>query len=90
MIAYEPVWAIGTGLTASVDKVAEIHLFIRNIISDISNKRIAISFLFYMEVQLILIMLELIGVNNVNGFLVGGASLDVEKFVDIINIVDQK
>ena len=31
-----------------------------------------------------------IGVNNVNGFLIGGASLDVEKFVDIINIVDQK
>ena len=28
--------------------------------------------------------------NNVNGFLIGGASLDVEKFVDIINIVDQK
>ena len=33
---------------------------------------------------------ELIDVDNVNGFLIGGASLDVEKFVDIINIVDQK
>jgi len=33
---------------------------------------------------------ELIAVDNVNGFLIGGASLDVEKFVEIINIVDQK
>ena len=38
VIAYEPVWAIVTGLTASVDKVAEIHIFIRNMLSDISNK----------------------------------------------------
>ena len=33
---------------------------------------------------------ELINVNSVNGFLIGGASLDVEKFVDIIKIVDKK
>ena len=91
VIAYEPVWAIGTGLTASVDKVAEIHFFIRNMLSDISKKE---------ESNLIPILYggsvnsdnaeELIGVNDVNGFLIGGASLDVEKFVDIINIVDQK
>ena len=91
MIAYEPVWAIGTGLTASVDKVAEIHLFIREILSDISNRGGS---------NLIPILYggsvnsdnaeELIGVDDVNGFLIGGASLDVEKFVDIINIVDQK
>ena len=91
VIAYEPVWAIGTGLTASVDKVAEIHLFIRKMLSDISNKE---------DSNLIPILYggsvnsdnaeELIGVNDVNGFLIGGASLDVEKFVDIINIVDQK
>ena len=91
VIAYEPVWAIGTGLTASVDKVAEIHLFIRKMLSDISNKE---------DSNLIPILYggsvnsgnaeELIDVENVNGFLIGGASLDVEKFVDIINIVDQK
>ena len=91
IIAYEPVWAIGTGLTASVDKVAEIHLFIRKTLSDISNKE---------DSNLIPILYggsvnsgnaeDLIDVENVNGFLIGGASLDVEKFVDIINIVDQK
>ena len=91
VIAYEPVWAIGTGLTASIDKVTEIHLFIRKILSDISNREGS---------NLIPIIYggsvnsdnaeDLIGVNDVNGFLIGGASLDVEKFVDIINIVDRK
>ena len=91
VVAYEPVWAIGTGLTASVEKVAEIHLFIRKVLSAISNKE---------ESDFIPILYggsvdsnnagDLINVDNVNGFLIGGASLDVEKFVDIINIVDQK
>ena len=91
VIAYEPVWAIGTGLTASVDKVAEIHLFIRETLSAIFSKE---------ESDLIPVLYggsvnsdnaeELIAVDNVNGFLIGGASLDVEKFVNIINIVDQK
>ena len=91
VIAYEPVWAIGTGLTASVEKVAEIHLFIRDILSAISSRE---------ESDLVPVLYggsvnsnnagELIDVDNVNGFLIGGASLDVEKFVDIINIVDQK
>ena len=91
VIAYEPVWAIGTGLTASVDKVAEIHLFIIEKLSAIFSKE---------ESDLTPILYggsvnsdnaeELINVDNVNGFLIGGASLDVEKFVHIINIVDQK
>ena len=91
VIAYEPVWAIGTGLTASVKKVAEIHSFIRDTFSDFSNKE---------ESDLVPILYggsvnpnnakELIDVDNVNGFLIGGASLDVEKFVDIVKIVDQK
>ena len=91
VIAYEPVWAIGTGLTASVEKVAEIHQFIRMTLSAIFSKE---------ESDLIPILYggsvnsdnaeELIDVDNVNGFLIGGASLDVEKFVDIINIVDRK
>lgn len=91
VIAYEPVWAIGTGLTASVEKVAEIHQFIRMTLSAIFSEE---------ESDLIPILYggsvnsdnaeELIDVDNVNGFLIGGASLDVEKFVDIINIVDRK
>ena len=91
VIAYEPVWAIGTGLTASIEKVGEIHSYIRGLLTE-----------FYDETESNLIPIlyggsvnsnnaeELINVNSVNGFLIGGASLDVEKFVDIIKIVDKK
>ena len=91
VIAYEPVWAIGTGLTASIEKVGEIHSYIRSLLTE-----------FYDETESSQIPIlyggsvnsnnaeELINVNSVNGFLIGGASLDVEKFVDIIKIVDKK
>ena len=91
VIAYEPVWAIGTGLTASIEKVGEIHAYIRAILSEFFDEA---------ESSLIPILYggsvnsdnaeELINVSSVNGFLIGGASLDVEKFVDIIKIVDKK
>jgi len=91
VIAYEPVWAIGTGLTASIEKVSEIHSYIRGLLSDFFDET---------ESSLVPILYggsvnadnaeELINVNSVNGFLIGGASLDVEKYVDIIKIVDQK
>ena len=91
VIAYEPVWAIGTGLTASIEKITEIHSYIRDLLSEFYNET---------ESSLIPILYggsvnfhnaeELINVQPVNGFLIGGASLDVEKFVDIIKIVDKK
>lgn len=90
VIAYEPVWAIGTGLTASVEKVSEIHSFIRTTLKDLSPES---------ESNNVPIIYggsvnsdnadELINANAVNGFLIGGASLDVDKFVEIINIVDK-
>jgi triosephosphate isomerase (TIM) len=90
VIAYEPVWAIGTGLTASVEKVSEIHSFIRTTLKELSSKS---------ESNNVPIIYggsvnsnnadELINANAVNGFLIGGASLDVDKFVEIINIVDK-
>ena len=91
VIAYEPVWAIGTGITASIEKVGEIHSYIRGLLTEFFDET---------ESSLIPILYggsvnsnnaeELINVNSVNGFLIGGASLDVEKFVDIIKIVDKK
>ena len=91
IIAYEPVWAIGTGLTASVEKVREMHLFIRKTIAEIySEKESDIVPILYGGSVNINNAEELINVENVNGFLIGGASLDVEKFVNIIKIVDQK
>ena len=91
IIAYEPVWAIGTGLTASVEKVREMHLFIRKTIAEIySEKESDIVPILYGGSVNINNAEKLINVENVNGFLIGGASIDVEKFVNIIKIVDQK
>ena len=90
VVAYEPVWAIGTGLTASVEKVSEIHSFIRTTLKDLFSE---------LESNNVPIIYggsvnsdnadELINAHGVNGFLIGGASLDVDKFVEIINIVDK-
>jgi len=91
LIAYEPVWAIGTGLTASAEKINEMHLFIRKIISNLYKEE---------NSDIVPILYggsvnsdnadELISINGVNGFLIGGASLDVVKFADIVNIVNDK
>ena len=84
VIAYEPVWAIGTGLTATVEKVSEIHSFIRTTLKDLSSDS---------ESNNVPIIYggsvnsdnadELINAYAVNGFLIGGASLDVDNFVEI-------
>ena len=90
VIAYEPVWAIGTGLTASVEKVSEIHSFIRTILKDLSSESESnnVPIIYGGSVNSFNAD-ELINVHAVNGFLIGGASLDVDKFVEIINIVDK-
>lgn len=89
VIAYEPVWAIGTGLTASVEKINDMHSYIRKILNKLFNN---------INIDNIPIIYggsvntenadELISIKSVNGFLIGGASLDVVKFVDIVNIVN--
>tara|TARA_B100000579_G_C22680864_1_gene780233 strand:+ start:246 stop:992 length:747 start_codon:yes stop_codon:yes gene_type:complete len=89
VVAYEPVWAIGTGLTASVEKINDMHSYIRKILNKLFNN---------INIDNIPIIYggsvntenadELISIKSVNGFLIGGASLDVVKFVDIVNIVN--
>ena len=90
IIAYEPVWAIGTGLTASVEKVSEIHSFIRTTLKDLlpESESNNVPIIYGGSVNSDNAD-ELINANAVNGFLIGGASLDVDKFVEIINIVDK-
>ena len=91
IIAYEPVWAIGSGLTASAEKINEMHSFIRIIISKLFKEEITnrIPILYGGSVNSENAY-ELISINGVNGFLIGGASLDVVKFTDIIKIVNDK
>lgn len=86
IIAYEPVWAIGTGVTASPDQAQEIHAFIRSLIEKKYGSEIA-------QTACILYggsckpgnAKELFGQKDVDGGLIGGASLKAEDFVSIIN-----
>ena len=84
VIAYEPVWAIGTGETATTEMVAETHGDIRNILSVIGLNEDTISILYGGSVSADNAE-SLSAIEDVDGFLIGGASLDVENFYSIYN-----
>ena len=85
VIAYEPVWAIGTGVTASADQAQEMHQFIRGLIADQYDQDTAdsISILYGGSVKPANAQ-EIFGKPDVDGGLVGGASLKSRDFTDII------
>lgn len=84
IIAYEPIWAIGTGVTATVEQIDETHNFLRSYLigkypqngnevplqygGSVNDKNAA----------------EIFAIENVNGALIGGASLKAEQFINII------
>lgn len=84
VIAYEPVWAIGTGKTATTDQAQQVHASIRNVLKNIYDKQTA---------DLVRIQYggsvkpanadELMSMPDIDGALVGGASLDPESFARI-------
>jgi triosephosphate isomerase len=83
VIAYEPVWAIGTGLTATPDKVQKIHAFIR---SQLAKKDVNISLLtrvLYGGSVKPANAAELFAQPDVDGGLIGGAALVASDFLDI-------
>ncbi len=88
VIAYEPVWAIGTGKTASVAQVQEVHIFVRSILADIFDKTIAsqLRILYGGSVKPGNID-ELMAQNDIDGVLVGGAALKIKSFDRIINFL---
>ncbi len=85
VIAYEPVWAIGTGKNATKEEAEEVHLFIRNLLKEIFNEKIS---------EKIVIQyggsvkgdnaMDLLSQKNIDGALVGGASLKAATFFEII------
>jgi triosephosphate isomerase len=80
IIAYEPVWAIGTGLVASLEQVAEAHSFIYEQLQTLGLTKTAILYGGSVKAEN---ARELSQVPYVNGFLVGGASLEVKSFLSI-------
>tara|TARA_Y100001970_G_scaffold95255_1_gene120024 strand:- start:999 stop:1745 length:747 start_codon:yes stop_codon:yes gene_type:complete len=91
IIAYEPVWAIGTGLTASSEQINEVHEFIRKILSQLfDDKESNNTPILYGGSVNSANANELISIDGVNGFLIGGASLDVIKFSKIVKIVNDQ
>ena len=86
VIAYEPIWAIGTGKTATSEQAQDIHLFIRNQIALKYSESIAneISILYGGSVKASNAK-EIFSQPDVDGGLVGGAALNAEEFNTIIN-----
>lgn len=85
VIAYEPVWAIGTGLTATKEQAQEVHAFIRKLITEKYSKEIAQSTtILYGGSCNPKNAAELFGQPDVDGGLIGGAALKADDFIAII------
>lgn len=86
IIAYEPVWAIGTGKTATPEQAQEIHQFCRGIIEKMYNKTIANkTVILYGGSVKPENAKALMDKPDIDGVLVGGASLKIESFSQIVN-----
>ena len=85
VIAYEPVWAIGTGKTATTDQAQEAHQFLRSVLEKSFGNMLAksIRILYGGSVKSNNIA-ELMAMSDIDGALVGGASLDPETFSKIV------
>jgi triosephosphate isomerase len=85
VIAYEPVWAIGTGKTATADQAQEAHAFVRRILREMSDKatsdKVRIEYGGSVKPEN---ARELLSQPDIDGALVGGASLDPRSFAQIV------
>ena len=85
IVAYEPIWAIGTGRTASPEQAEEAHLFVRTILAHLADQptadRMRIQYGGSVKPEN---AEELMRQKNIDGALIGGASLDPRSFAEII------
>ena len=90
VIAYEPVWAIGTGKTATSDLAEEVCGYIRNLIKNLYNVEISDDIIILYGGSMNAKNAEdLLSQENIDGGLIGGASLKVADFSEIVNIADK-
>lgn len=89
IIAYEPLWAIGTGLNANAEQVYEMHQYIKwvliELFGNIASSKVPI--LYGGSVKSSNVK-DLAIIENVYGFLIGGASLKIEDFLSIIKLLE--
>lgn len=87
VLAYEPVWAIGTGLTATPEQAQEVHAFIRSKVSEQYSPELANELtILYGGSCNPKNAAELFGQEDIDGGLIGGASLKARDFADIIKV----
>jgi triosephosphate isomerase len=86
IIAYEPVWAIGTGKTATPEQAQDMHAFIRGVLVEShSNETAENTRILYGGSVKPDNIEELMSQEDIDGALVGGASLDANSFANIVN-----
>ena len=91
VIAYEPIWAIGTGKTATADQAEEVCAQIRKVIGEVYGEAVAeATTVQYGGSMNAKNCEELLSKKDVDGGLIGGAALKPEQFVDIINAANQE
>lgn len=91
VLAYEPVWAIGTGLTASPEQAQEVHAFIRKAIADKYSEDVSNSVsILYGGSCNPKNAPELFSQGDIDGGLIGGASLKSRDFIDIIKVYNRQ
>ncbi len=84
VIAYEPVWAIGTGLTATPEQAQKVHAFIRQRLSHFDQEKAEAMSILYGGSVKASSAAGLFAMSDIDGALVGGASLDAKEFAAII------
>ncbi|WP_075433833.1 triose-phosphate isomerase [Buchnera aphidicola] len=89
IIAYEPIWAIGSGRSADPEEVQRIANFIREYIELKANSEIKNFFIQYGGSVTPDNVKQLISQKDIDGFLIGGASLQLQEFTKIIKIINQ-
>jgi triosephosphate isomerase len=88
VIAYEPVWAIGTGKTAKPEDAQEVHAYIRELLSKLYSKEIANETIIQYGGSVKASNIDsLMAMQDIDGALVGGASLVAEEFTRIVKFV---
>jgi len=91
VIAYEPIWAIGTGATATPEDVKEMQLFIMSTLAKLYDRKTAAKVvLLYGGSVKASNAPELYDAGDMSGFLVGGASLDAGEFIEIVKATKTK